>query len=71
MKRIIEDIHSDPQQLLDLAVRIGHEAADITLKVYVHRSLIEIRLMNCLKSIIMIFRSKYESDTQAILKVFY
>ncbi len=41
VKRIIEDIHSDPQQLLDLAVRIGHEAPDITLKVYVHRSLIE------------------------------
>ncbi len=34
-------------------------------------NMIERRLMNCLKSIIMIFRSKYESDTQAILKGFY
>ena len=48
VKRIIEDVHSDPQQLLDLAVRIGHEAPDITLKVYVHRSLLEMGGVLCL-----------------------
>jgi integrase len=41
VKKIIDDVYCDSQQLLDLAVRIGHEAPDITLKVYVHRSVLE------------------------------
>lgn len=41
VKKIIDDVHSDPMKLLDLAVRMGHEAPDITLKVYAHRSLLE------------------------------
>ena len=41
VKEILADTHSDPQKLLDLAVRVGHEAPDITLKVYVHRSVLE------------------------------
>lgn len=42
VKKIIDSTNSNPQQLLDLAVRMGHEAPDITLKVYVHRSILEI-----------------------------
>ena len=42
LKKTIENVYSDPLKLLDLAVRMGHEAPDITLKVYVHRSLLEI-----------------------------
>ncbi|MEA1892646.1 MAG: hypothetical protein U9N33_08050, partial [Campylobacterota bacterium] len=41
VKKLIEDVHSDPLKLLDLAVRMGHEAPDITLKVYIHKSVLE------------------------------
>jgi len=47
VKKLIEDVYSDPLKLLDLAVRMGHEAPDISLKVYVHRSLLEMGGAKC------------------------
>ena len=41
VKRIIENPSADPHQLIDLAVRMGHESPETTLKVYTHRSVLD------------------------------
>jgi len=41
VKRIIENPSADPHQLIDLAVKMGHESSAIFLKVYTHRSVID------------------------------
>ncbi|MDB2562862.1 tyrosine-type recombinase/integrase [Sulfurimonas sp.] len=47
VKRIIENPSADPHQLIDLALRMGHESPETTLKVYVHRSLLEMGGATC------------------------
>jgi site-specific recombinase XerD len=47
VKRIIENPSADPHQLIDLAVRMGHESPETTLKIYAHRSLLEMGGVKC------------------------
>lgn len=42
VKRIIDNPNSNPHQLIDLAVRMGHESPETTLKVYTHRSVLDL-----------------------------
>lgn len=41
VKKIIENPSSNPHQLIDLAIRMGHESPETTLKVYTHRSVLD------------------------------
>lgn len=47
VKKIIENPSSDPHQLIDLTIRVGHETPETTLKVYAHRSLLEMGGVKC------------------------
>jgi len=40
-KKILESGNNDPHQLIDLSVKMGHESPETTLRVYVHRSVLE------------------------------
>ena len=42
VKRIIDNPSADPHQLIDLAIRMGHESPETTLKVYTHRSVLDL-----------------------------
>ena len=41
VKRILENTSSDPYAMMDLAVKMGHESPETTLKVYTHRSVLD------------------------------
>jgi len=40
LKKILASKNTDPHQLIDLAVKMGHESPETTLKIYVHRSVL-------------------------------
>ena len=41
VKKILQNLSSNPHELIDLSVRMGHESPETTLRVYVHRSVLE------------------------------
>ena len=41
VKKILANLDSNPYQLIDLAVKMGHESPETTLKVYTHRSVLD------------------------------
>lgn len=41
VKKILENPSADPHQLIDLAVKMGHESPETTLRVYTHRSVLD------------------------------
>lgn len=42
VKKILDSVDSDPYELIDLSVRMGHESPETTLKVYTHRSVLDL-----------------------------
>ncbi len=41
VKKILDNVDSDPYALINLSVRMGHESPETTLKVYTHRSVLD------------------------------
>jgi len=44
VKKILENQNSDPYQLMDLSLKMGHESPETTLKVYTHRSVLDLEV---------------------------
>jgi len=47
VKRILENTSSDPYAMMDLAVKMGHESPETTLKVYTHHSVLDLGGIPC------------------------
>lgn len=45
--KILRNTSSDPYELMDLSLRMGHESPETTLKVYTHRSILDIGGVLC------------------------
>jgi len=47
VKKILDNIDSDPYALIDLSVRMGHESPETTLKIYTHLSVLDFGGVQC------------------------
>ena len=42
VKKILANLGSNPYQLMDLSLKMGHESPETTLKIYTHRSVLDL-----------------------------